>query len=409
MPTTCEWTFVMAQGKQQLTTPLLLGLALLTASPALATDMYLPALPAIAEDLDTTPPMVQLTLSAFMAGMAFGQLVIGPISDSMGRRTLLLGGAIASLIASIACALAPSIGILVVARLIQGLGGGACVVIARAIVPDLARGREAAQAFSLLMIIQGIAPVAAPVIGGLLTAPFGWTSVFWALAVINVAQVAVVILGIKESKPPRERTAAGFRGVMSNYRFVLTNGQFLAYAFTLAFAFGAMFSYISASPFVMQEQMGMSVVAYSVVFGVNSLGLMIGGFLNRRLINSYHPHHIMRIILSSFTVLTAMLIVEVLFIDSPTLFLVLLFLIVSHVPMIMANATTLGTAVVRSRAGSGSAILGFTQFTMGGLVSPLVGLGPDKAVTMAIAMTVCALASGVAAFLAGRHELPDMS
>lgn len=127
-----------SQDKQRLSTPLLLGLALLTATPALSTDMYLPALPMIATDLDTTTPLVQLTLSAFMAGMAVGQLIIGPVSDSLGRRRLLLAGAVVSLIASIGCALAPSIGVLIGMRLLQGLGGGTCVVIARAIVPDLA-------------------------------------------------------------------------------------------------------------------------------------------------------------------------------------------------------------------------------------------------------------------------------
>ncbi len=398
----------MAQGRQQLSTPLLLGLALLTATPALSTDMYLPALPAIAIDLGTTTPMVQLTLSAFMAGMAIGQLIIGPISDSMGRRKLLLAGTLASLIASIACALAPSIGILIAMRLLQGLGGGACVVIARAIVPDLARGREAAQAFALLMIIQAAAPILAPVIGGIISEPFGWRAVFWVLAAINAAQVLVVLFKIRESRPEEERTGAGLRGMAQNYLFVLRNPQFLAYTLALAFSFGAMFSYISASPFVLQNQMGMTPIMFSLVFAVNAFGTMLSGMLNRRLLNRHHPHHIMRMAMISFLILLLGLLAEVAFIQSTTLFLILLFLVIAHIPVILANSTAVGTAVVRSRAGSGSAIMGFAQFSMGGLVSPIVGLGSDRALTMAISMTVCAFIAGAAIWWAGSRGLPEM-
>ncbi|OKX84722.1 multidrug effflux MFS transporter [Corynebacterium glutamicum] len=396
------------QKKQQLSTALIMGLALLSASSALATDMYLPAMPGIAADLGTTAPMVQFTLSSFMAGMAIGQLIIGPLSDQLGRKGLLVAGAVAALIASAVCALAPSISVLIIARLVQGLGGGACVVIARAIVPDLERGQKAAQAFALLMIIQGIAPVVAPLIGGVLVGPFDWRGIFWALALVNFAQLLVAVLQIKESKPVEERTAAGLGGMLSNYVFVLKNPQFLAYAFTLGLSFGAMFSYISASPFVLQDQMGIPVLLYSIIFGVNAFGLIVGGMINRRLLQRIHPHRIMQTVLASFTVLCALLLIEALFINWIPLFLVLLFLIVSHIPMVMANATALGTEVVRSRAGSGSAILGFVQFTMGALVSSLVGLGADKAVTMGIAMIACALLACGCAYLAGRKGIPEM-
>lgn len=399
----------MAQGKQQISTPLLLCLALITATPALSTDMYLPALPATARDLSTTTPMVQLTLSSFMAGMAVGQLIIGPISDSLGRRRLLLAGAVVSLLASVACALAPSIGVLIAMRLLQGLGGGACVVISRAIVPDLARGREAAQAFALLMIIQGAAPILAPVVGGFIAVPFGWRGVFWGLAVINIAQALVVIFGIRESRPPEERTAAGIRGIAHNYLFVLKNPIFLAYTLILGFTFGTIFSYISASPFVLQNQLGLSPLVFSAIFAVNAFGMMLGGMVNRRLLNRFHPHQIMSIALVTFLILLLALLVEVVFLDFTPVFLLLLFLIVAHAPMIMANSTALGTAVVRSRAGSGSAVMGFTQFSMGGIVSPLVGLGSDRALTMAITMTVCAVVACIAAWFAGRDGLPSLN
>lgn len=399
----------MMRTPQQLSTPLIWGLALLAASPALSTDMYLPAMPGIAADLDTTTPLVQLTLSAFMAGMAIGQLIIGPISDQLGRKGLLIGGAVAALIASVLCAVAPSISVLIAARILQGLGGGACVVISRAIVPDLARGKKAAQAFALLMIIQGVAPVAAPLFGGVLVEHVGWRGIFWTLALINVAQLMVVIFGIRESKPVEERSAAGVRGMLANYAFVLGNRQFLAYVLTLAFAFGALFSYISASPFVIQTQMGMSVGVFSLIFGVNACGLIIGGMMNRRLLQTVHAHKVMRTVLLSFVILCLLLLLEVVLVQWTPLFLVLLFLLMSHIPMIMANATALGTEVVRARAGSGSAILGFTQFSMAALVSPLVGLGSDKALTMPLAMAICAFCALGFSYLAGRKGLPTMA
>lgn len=399
----------MAQAKQQISTPLLLCLALITATPALATDMYLPALPEIAQALNTTTPMVQLTLSAFMVGMAVGQLIIGPISDSLGRKKLLIAGALASLLASVACALAPHIGILIAMRLVQGLGGGACVVIARAIVPDLARGKAAAQAFALLMVIQGAAPILAPVIGGFISAPLGWRAVFWALALINAMQLLVAVFFIRESRPPEERTGAGLRGLIHNYLFVLRDPKFIAYTLVLGFTFGTVFSYISASPFVLQNQMGLSPMLFSVVFAVNAFGMMLCGMLNRRLLNRFHPHQIMQVALVNFIVLSLVLLLTVIFTDSPWLFLVLLFMIIAHSPMIMANSTALGTAVVRSHAGSGAAIMGFAQFSMGGVVSPLVGLGPDRAFTMAVVMSVCGVIACAAAWRAGRGGMVSMS
>lgn len=195
---------------------------------------------------------------------------------------------------------------------------------------------------------------------------------------------------------------------MSNYLYVLKNPQFLAYTLVLALSFGAMFSYISASPFVLQNQMGMSPLMFSVVFAVNAVALMLSGFINRRLLQTLHPHHIMRGTMISFIVLMLVLVAEVTLIRSTALFLVLVFLAVAHVPFLMANATALGIAVVRERAGSGSAVMGFTQFAVGGIVSPLVGLGSDRALSMAVGMVVCALFAGTAVWVAGCRPLPDM-
>ncbi|MEX3514738.1 MULTISPECIES: MFS transporter [unclassified Corynebacterium] len=168
---------------------LLLSLALLSATAAFATDVYLPVMPAIAAEFGVADAWVQLTLTAFFVGLAAGQLFIGPLSDALGRKTLLLLGAVGAVAASVLAALAPNIGVLIAARFLHGLGGGACVVLSRAVVPDLLVGKAAARAFSLLMAIQAIAPALAPIIGGLLAEPIGWRGIYWVLVGLHVVQL----------------------------------------------------------------------------------------------------------------------------------------------------------------------------------------------------------------------------
>lgn len=390
---------------QQLTTGLLFGLALLSAAAPLATDLYLPALPNIVGSLDTTQAMAQLTLSGFMLGLAVGQLIIGPISDSLGRKKLLVGGAVIALIASVIAAMAPTIGVLILARLLQGLGSGACVVLARAVVPDLAAGRKAAKAFSLLMTIQGIAPVAAPVVGGLLLDPIGWRGLFWVLAGINIVQLLVAVVVVRESLPKGRRTGVTVRGILANYLYVLKNPVYRGYTFSFAFGFAAMFCYISASPFVVQTQMGLSVGAFTLVFAANAVGLVAGNLLNSRLIDRYDPHAILRAAQLFLLVVAVVLLVAVNFTISPWLIFPLLFLSVSPIGIILGNSTALGTGEVRERAGSGSAVMGFLQFALGAAVSPFMGLGANAALTMAVGMVACVLVSLAGQVYAGRRVL----
>lgn len=377
-------------GRQQLTTPLLMGLALLSASAPFSIDMYLPALPGIVDDLDTTQSMVQLTLSGFLVGLAVGQLIVGPVSDAVGRKKLMVGGAVVAMFAAVLAALSPDIEILILARLIQGLGSGACVVLARAVVPDLARGEAAARAFSLLMTIQGVAPIVAPVVGGLLVEPLGWRGLFWVLAGVALLQLLVSVFVVRESMPVGDRSPATVRGVLGNYAYVLGNPGYRGYLVTFAFGFGAMFSYISASPFVLQEQLGLSVRVYSLIFAVNALGLVTGTYLNGRLIGRVHTPTILRGAL--INLLVGSLAVFAVLQWWPVLWLILplLFLTIAQVGVILGNSTALGTGLVRERAGSASALMGFTQFGLAGLISPLMGLGDDPGVTMAIGMVVCA-------------------
>lgn len=389
-------------GRQRLTVPLLLSLALLSASAPFSIDMYLPALPSIVTDLDTTRPMVQLTLSGFLAGLAVGQLIIGPLSDSLGRHRLMLLGAVVALSAAVLAAMSPDIGWLIAARLIQGLGSGACIVLSRAVVPDLAEGEKAAKAFALLMTIQGVAPIIAPVVGGFLAGPVGWRGLFWVLAGLAAVQLAVVALVIRESRPPGERSPATVRGLLGNYTYVLASRGYRGYLITFAFAFTTMFSYISASPFLMQEQLGLSVRGYALMFAVNGVGIIAGSMINNRLIGVLE---IRRILLGALGILVTVSLVLLLVVNVyPSIWLImpLLFVAVSQNGIIMGNATALGTGLVRERAGSASALMGFSQFGLAGLVSPLMGLGSDAGVAMAVGMVGGSLIALLGALYAGR-------
>lgn len=380
--------------KQRLNPTLLSALALLAAGGPFAIDMYLPTLPNIAADLHTSPAAVQLTLSGFMFGMALGQVGSGPISDAWGRRGLLIGGAVLAAIASLACAFAPNIGVLIAARVILGLGSGACVVLARTTIADLATGAAAAKAFSVMMTIQGLAPVVAPVVGGLLAQPLGWRGLFVVLAAIALLQLVVAVTIVRESHPPERRTAASVGAFFGGIGYVLRNRRFRGYTVAYALGFGGLFSYISASPFVFQQQLGVTEVGFSVLFALNSLGIMLGSAINARLVDRCDPHVLVRNAMWVMFACGIGVLIDALF--GPHLYVTapLLFIALANLGPVLGNATALGTGVVRERAGAGSAMMGFAQFIMAGCVSALMGAGDNPALAMGIGLSAC-LAGGL--------------
>lgn len=383
--------------KQYLGAGLLSGLALLSAGGPFGIDVYLPALPAIAEDLGTTPALMQLTLTGFLAGMAVGQLFIGPLSDAHGRHRLMVGGALLATLSAVACALSPSIGVLVCARFLQGAGLGSGVVLSRATVSDLAEGSAVAKAFSLLMMIQGVAPVVAPVLGGFLLEPIGWRGLFWVLAGISAAQLAVAVFLIRESRPPEERTTGGFR-----FGAVLRNREFIGYLLAFAFGFGTMFSYIAASPYLFQNQLGFSPRAFSIIFGINAVGIALSSFINSKLVERTEPFNLLVRGLLVMLGCAVILLVDSLFGPHPWLAVPVLFLAISQIGFIMGNATALGTSAVRPLAGTGAAVMGACQFVVAGTVSPLVVLGSNFGLSMAMGMACCATIGLVGLRLASR-------
>ncbi|CDZ88680.1 Mfs transporter [Rhodococcus ruber] len=375
--------------------PMLFGLALLSATAPLATDMYLPGLPIMSESLGTSTVGIQLTLTTFMAGLGVGQLVVGPLSDGWGRRRLLLAGTVVLALSSALCATAPTVEVLIAARLIQGFSGGTGIVLARAVIADRSRGNEAARLFSIMMIIGGVAPIVAPLLGGVLLGPIGWRGIFWVLTGLAVVMVVAVLTVVPETLPPERRHSGGLATLARNFGTVIGNRQFVGYAATFALGFGAMFSYISASPFVVQEVLGMTPGQFSLIFAVNSVGLVAGNIVNTRLIGRFEVRNLLRYGVAQMLAAGILLVLAVLVADTARwLVLPLLFLVVSSLGFVMGNATALAQGQVPKTAGTGSAVMGASQFGLAALVSPLVGLGgEDTALPMALAIAISAALS----------------
>ncbi|MGE2834379.1 multidrug effflux MFS transporter [Mycobacterium sp. SMC-4] len=378
--------------------PLVLVLALLTAVTPFAVDMYMSAFPQMAAEFDTTASVVQLTLTTFLAGLAVGQLVIGQLSDRLGRRRPLLAGIVVCLLASVACAMAPSIEILVGLRFVQGFAGAAGVVIARAIITDRAEGTRAVQLYAVMMVIGVLAPIVAPVAGGLVVAEFGWRAVFYVLSGLNLLMFVGAYLLAAESLPEADRRPAGLRAFADSAGSVLGNRRFLGYALALGAASAAMFAYISASPFVLQNIVGLSPRTYALTFGACALAVAASGIVSARLVRSIAPRTLLLGGVGAMVVAaTAMLLNVVVAGVVPWLTITLMACFMGTVGFIFSNATALAVGEVRHAAGTGSAILGFLQYALGAIASPLVGLaGQHSAVPMAVVMLTCAVAAATA-------------
>lgn len=268
--------------------PLLLVLASLAAVAPVATDLYLPGFPAMGDDLGADASGVQLTLTSFLVGLAFGQLVMGPLSDRFGRRTPLLVSAGICVVAGVVCATAPSLAVLVVARLVQGFAGAGGMVIGRAVIADVVTGQAAARAFTLMLTVGGVAPVLAPLVGGLLADPVGWSGMLWTVAALCLAMLVGVLVVVGETHPV-ERRRRDAMSSLAAIRTVVANRAYRGPVAVFALSFGVMMAYISASPFVYQNVLGLSEIGYGVAFGINAGGLIGAGWVTSRLIDRWSP------------------------------------------------------------------------------------------------------------------------
>ncbi|CAM5376986.1 Bcr/CflA family drug resistance efflux transporter [Streptomyces spiroverticillatus] len=382
-------------------TSLLVTLVLggLTALPPLSMDMYLPALPEVTDALKSPAATVQLTLTACLAGMALGQLVVGPLSDKLGRRRPLLIGMLVYVLATAMCAVAPNVEMLVAFRLLQGLAGAAGIVIARAVVRDLYDGVEMARFFATLMLISGVAPVIAPVIGGQVLRITDWRGVFYVLTGVGVVLTLVVWKWLHETLPPERRHTGGVGAALRTMKGLLADRIFTGYMLTGGLAFAVLFAYISASPFVVQEIYGASPQTFSLLFGVNSVGLIVVGQVNGKLlVGRVRLDKVLAVgLVIVLAAAVALLLMTSGVFGKVGLWPVAagLFVLMSAMGLIMPSTNTQALMRTPHAAGSASALLGTSSFLVGAVASPLVGIaGEDTAVPMAVVQVACAVLAG---------------
>lgn len=389
---------------------LLLILGALSAFAPLSIDMYLPALPALGRDLRASAAQAQLTLSACLLGLALGQVLAGPLSDALGRRRPLLVGVAAYAVASVLCVVAPSVGALILLRFVQGLAGASGIVIARAIVRDLHAGVAAARYFSLLMLVNGLAPILAPLIGAQLLRFTSWRGVFVALATIGALLLLATATGLHETLARADRHTGGVPATLATFRRLLANRLFVGYALSSGFAFAAMFAYISGSPFVLQDIYGVSPQLFSLIFGVNALGLMAASQVNGWLVDRMPLRRLLAVGLAG-TALGGVALLGAVAANVGLLgVLAALFVVVSSQGVVLPNATTLALSGHPRTAGSASALLGVLQYSIGAAAAPLVGLGgTSTARPIAIVIAVLGVAALTVFVLLGRHLVKSIA
>lgn len=367
----------------------------LTALGPLSTDMYLPSLPSVSHDLGATMALTQITLTACILGLSLGQVIAGPISDARGRRRpLLIGIAIFALVSLLSLA-APSVAVLTILRFVQGLAGAVGIVLSLAIARDLYSGLALARCISLLMAVNFVAPIVAPVLGGQLLRFTSWRGVFVTLTLIGVVFFLAVAFGLSETLPTDCRQRDGISATWHAFRELLANRRFIGYALACSFAFAAGIVYISVSPFILETIYGLSPQTFSLLFGVNALGLTIMAQIGARLIGRVSPQTLLTWGVAAIASAAAALLVVVLTGIGLLGILPSFFVITASLGFIAPNATALALATTNTRiAGSASGLLGVLQFSIGAIVAPLVGLGgTTTAVPMAAVIAMFGIAT----------------
>jgi DHA1 family bicyclomycin/chloramphenicol resistance-like MFS transporter len=397
--------------REQATLIVILGL-LISIGP-LTIDMYLPALPAIRTDLQTTATAVQLTLTGTLAGLAVGQLFIGPVSDAIGRRIPLIAGLSLHIVASLLLMVAPNIATIGLLRVLQGLGTAAAAVVATAAVRDRFEGPTAAKVFSRLMLVMGVAPILAPTLGSQVLRLTGWQGVFAALAVLGGAILALGVFALPETLPLERRRHGGARGTLRDYGSLLRDRTFMGFVMVAGLALAALFSYVSGSSFVLQGQYGLDAQQFGLVFGAGAAGLIAASQVNVRLLNRFSPQTILTGALIAGSVAGAVLLaVAATGVGGLVGLLLPLWLVLAAGGLALPNAPALALSRYGETAGTAAALLGAIQFGVGAVVAPVVGALGTGAVAMATVIASCmVLALGVMLLstrsLAGRTALAE--
>ena len=376
---------------------LVLG-ALIAIGP-LTIDTYLPALPSITRDLAASESAVQGTLTGILLGMGLGQLLVGPLADAIGRRRPLIAGLALHIAASVFCAFAPPIELLTVGRAIQGLGNAAVSVVAMAMVRDLFAGSAAATMLSRLMLVMGLAPVLAPTLGGFILKLTSWRGVFVILAVAGVLLVTLASLALRETLPAERRRPLALRPVLNTYGMLLRDRTFVGLVLISGLMFATLFSYIGGSSFVLQDIYGLSVTQFGLAFGLNSLGFLTGSQANPFLLKRFQPRQLVRAGVSIGAVAALLLLASaVTGLGGLAMVLVSLWFLLLACGLTLPNTPALALTRHGEAAGTAAALLGASQFVIGGVSAPLIGaMGSGSAVPMALVMAVTACLAAVVA------------
>ncbi|HEJ7947059.1 multidrug effflux MFS transporter [Serratia liquefaciens] len=373
--------------RQRLVYALVLGL--LASLGPLCIDLYLPALPEMAGELNTSTATAQLSLTAGLLGLGVGQLIFGPYSDKLGRMRPLLVSLALLLFASLWCALAPNIDQLLIARLLQGLAGAGGAVISRAIARDLYSGHELTRFFALLMLVNGLAPIVAPVLGGAMLQFMDWRGIFGVLAGIAVLLFTLASLKLSESLPAERRSQGGILAMLQSLGGLLTQRQFMGLCLTQGFVMAGMFAYIGASPFVLQQIYGLSPQMFSLCFAINGVGLIISAQISSRLSIHWGERKVLKGGLTLAAISSLLLLLAASLHAPLVLLLVPLFFSVAVIGIVGPTASSLAMQSQGDKAGSASALIGVSMFALGACSVPLTGLGGTSSVSMALTIVGC--------------------
>ena len=377
--------------KPRLTAGLLTLLGTIATTAAFATDMYLASFTDITESLGVTPTQVQLTLTAFLAGLGLGQLILGPASDKYGRRRVMLIALSIFALTSVALIFTPNIGFFVAVRFLQGLGGAAGGVLSRAIAVDLSDGATAVRALSLIATVIGLGPLLAPPIGGVIAELLGWRGVLAVLAGFGVLMWVLALAFVPESLPADQRTAGPIRSAYASIFTILKKPVFLFATMSFACGFGAMMSYIAASPFVGQSILGMGQVPYSLSFALAASSLIFANLINASMAVARGPETMFTVGSVLLVIAAAAFVIQIAS-DALTIpgFVATAFLLTAGAGFTMSNANAIGLAeATPSTRGAGAAVMGAGQFLLATITTPLVGVaGEASAVPMAVVIAI---------------------
>lgn len=391
---------------KKLTLVLILGV--LAGLGPLTIDMYLPALPMISAELVTTASLTQLSITACLIGIAFGQLFFGPYSDRHGRRVPLIISLAIYIIVSILCIFSPSIEVFVVLRFLQGAAGSAGVVLSRAMARDLYSGKELTKFFALLMLVNGAAPILAPVIGGLLMKFTSWRGIFLTLSLLSALILIAVIFKLKETLPKERRSTGGVKVIFATYRSLLVDRSFIGFALTQSFVMAAMFAYIAGSPFVLQNIFHVSPQMYGLFFAINGIGIILASQITGRLAGRIHEASMLKFGLILAASAGTSLLIAILTNAGLIAILIPLFFVVASVGIVNTTSFALAMEKQGKQAGSASALLGVLSFIGGAIFSPLVGIaGGYTALPMGILVAFGDISALIAYFLLIRPSIVE--